>query len=294
MRCKMLAVLGIGLVLGLSGCSGGGVEADLLLESRTSIAEILETEVGGEISENPILQTWQEYLDNHVSIHLAEKVLIIDINNDGINELVCTYGDVTEFAYYHNGTIKRLRSSQNWGEGCLGGGMPFYYNQLTNEIMTRNYHSGYFKHSFYDFIEGDYILSKELIWREMRVAWEEERFSELLWLDEWLEDNDVSFEEFVDDAFGSGYHDRVYQYKIDDDEVSKEEWQDTISEFIDADGCFTLCPCNTELAYVDLKDIGEDSRTYIEKLLNIKMEVKNYGKYYCSYDVWRNYGEPPK
>jgi hypothetical protein len=239
-------------------------EADLEMVVGQAESEVstVEFSVKNSHEEKSASQIWREYLDERIKF--AEKVLVADINYDGINELVWVDKYDTEFAFFNNNAIKVLRSNQNWGDGCPNGGMPFYYNELTDEIMTIDSRSGYCKYGFYAFIGGDYQLSRELVWRELRIPWSESRLAELPWLDEWLEDNNETFEEFVDGALGTGFYDRVNKYTIDGVEVSEEQWQTTIDEFINASGCFTLCPLNTFLSYVDLEDVNGDFYAYIE------------------------------
>jgi len=280
---KLLALfLALAMTVGLAGC---GVETDNgERPSETPSGAVISETEGGVISDSGVEETvavtskaeqpsetvtdaeliyqiWQEYLDKN--LQAAEKFLVTDINNDGKHEVIFVGEFYTKFAYYNNGKIKELGSFQWWGDGCISGGMPLYYNEFDDRIMTMDNHSGYVKYSFYDFIDGDYQLSHELIWEELKVAWTEDKLAEVL---PDLLDN-MSMEDLIKEALGLGYYDRVNQFTVDNIEISEEQWEGIISEFKNMSGSIMLCPCNFDLSFFDLKNMGDNFTVYIEEKL---------------------------
>jgi hypothetical protein len=144
-----------------------------------------------------------------------------------------------------------------------GGGMPLYYNKKTDEFLTFSQASSYKNYSFYEFSHGDYKLKNEYIWREIIDVWDVEKWADFPTIDWWLNDFNLTFEdlkkleeddELLGYAWVIGTFDRVNQYTIDDKEVTEAEWQKTIDDFIAADDTVLLCPDNTDLDFVDVKE----------------------------------------
>ncbi len=271
---RLELLLSILLLLGSVGCNTQDVNTDLateivtnkltsIIENSNSETEQIHNIESLETKSDDIKlknQIWKDYLNEN--IHYTKKALVIDFNKDGEMDLIYIDQLTTTLAYYYNDTIKELSSNQYWGDGCNSGGMPFYYNKLTNKIMTMNYHSGYYIYNFYDYTYNDYQLTHEFIQKELKVAFTEDRLAELPY-----PPDDMSMEELIENALGLGYYDRVNQYTIDDIEVSEEEWQSTIDNFINDSACVTLCPCNTDLSFVNSEDVEGDFTNYIEENL---------------------------
>lgn len=218
---------------------------------------------------------WQEYFDESAAMNWIDKFLFTDINHDGISEMISITDSITVLAYCHNDTIKELRSQHYWG--TIEGGMPFYYNKATGQIMTVTSGSAYDRYSFYDYAEGNYQLMQEFTCIEKIVPWDIDKWAKSPNLDYELEFYDVSYEELknLDDgtlleiAWVIGYYDRVNQYTADDIEITEEQWQKTIDEFKDAPDCITLCTRNADLQFIDIDIEGRITANYLkEKLFN--------------------------
>jgi hypothetical protein len=143
-----------------------------------------------------------------------------------------------------------------------GGGMPLYYNKNTDEFLTLSVASSYKNYSFYEFSDGEYKLKNEHIWREIIEVWDLDKWNEMPNLESYLETTDLTFEdlsklndsELLGHAWVIGTFDRVYQYTIDEKQVTEAEWQKAIDDFINDDDTILLCPDNTDLVFTDVED----------------------------------------
>jgi len=218
---------------------------------------------------NPIAEAPTEankLLGEYMSDNLqhVEKMFIGDINNDGKLEIVWGYKGKTTLIYEHKGLIKEVSSNQFWGEGC-DGGMTFYYNEQTQQILTTAFHSGHIQFNLFDFIDNEYVLSSALIEKRQRIPWSIERLAELTN----YPPEGMSFEEFVEEAYGAGFYDTIYKYTVNEEEIDEEEWRAIIENFRNDPDCILLCPCNEDLLYVTLEDVNGDFTGYIEEKLGL-------------------------
>jgi hypothetical protein len=223
-----------------------------------------ETEYKGKMAYEKYLEFTkkQEYLAEK-SNYDDTKILIDDINNDGIDDIIYINDLSATFVYYHNGEMKEITAEQGWGDGMEGGGMPLYYNKKTDEFLTFSQASSYKNYSFYDFSDGEYKLKNEHIWRELIIPWDVEKWKEAPNLESFLEKDGITFEdlkklnerELLGYAWVIGTFDRVNQYTISDKEVTEAEWQKAVDDFIAADDTVLLCPENTDLDFIKISEI---------------------------------------
>jgi hypothetical protein len=237
-----------------------------------------ETEYKGK----PAYEKYLEFTRNLVLLkHISDnqknidKLMIDDINNDGIVELVHLNSHSKWFTYYSDGEIKTLGSLANWGGNCACGSAPLYYNENTDEIMIRRSYSDYRDICFYEYTDGDYNLTKQYQWGGFTVPLKIDEWYESPDLDLLLQEENLTFEDLKeldeatlhDDAFRIGYWYKMDQYMFEDEIITKAEWDNAISEFKSADGCISLCPLNADLEFVDMRN--EDFSDYVEsKLVN--------------------------
>ncbi|MDR0943716.1 MAG: hypothetical protein LBM41_04200 [Ruminococcus sp.] len=220
-----------------------------------------ETEYKGKMAYEKYLELtkMQEYLDENSSY--AAKILIDDLNNDGISEAILIYSWTTTLAYYFDGEIKEITAEGNWGGFLEGGGAPLYYNKKTDVLLAESTYSKYYNCSFYAFSDGDYKLSHEYTYRDLITPWDVDKWNESKRFDEMLD----SYELTIDDlyelseseiygiAWNEGFFDRRDQYLADEMEVTEAEWRKFINDFENDENTILLCPDNADLDFVDVE-----------------------------------------
>jgi hypothetical protein len=237
-----------------------------------------ETEYKGKMAYEKYLEfTRNQALLNDIYDHQKnyDKMMIDDINNDGIVEIVYVKPDLKIFTYYSNGQITTLESLANVGGNCACGSAPIYYNENTDEIMIRRTFSDYRDICFYEYTDGDYNLTKQYQWGGFTVPLEIDEWYESPALDALLQEENLTFEDLrkLDEeklheyAHMIGYVEKMDQYMFEDEIITEAEWDNAINEFKSADGCISLCPNNTDLDFVDID--SEDFTDYIEGKLTL-------------------------
>jgi hypothetical protein len=210
--------------------------------------------------------------DNQKNI---DKLMIDDINNDGIFELVHVDSISKWFTYYSDGQVKTLGSLANWGGECSCGSAPIYYNKNTDEIMIRRTYSDYRDICFYQYTDGDYNLIKQYQWAGFIVPLAIDEWYESPALDALLQEENLTFEDLrkLDEeklyeyAHTIGYVEKMDQYIFEGEIITQAEWDNAIKEFKSADDCISLCPDNTDLDFVSIR--SADFSDYVEsKLFN--------------------------
>jgi hypothetical protein len=235
-----------------------------------------ETEYKGKMAYEKYIEfTRNQALLNDIYDHRKnyDKLLIDDINNDGIVEIVYAKPDLKIFTYYSNGQIKTLESLANVGGNCVCGSAPIYYNKKTDEIMIRRTYSDYRDICFYQYTDGDYNLIKQYQWGGFTGPLAIDEWYESPALDSLLQEENLTFDDLkkLDEdklyeyAHMIGYVEKMDQYMFEDEIITEAEWENAINEFKSADGCISLCPYNTDLDFVDMQ--SEDFSDYVEKEL---------------------------
>jgi uncharacterized protein YceK len=237
-----------------------------------------ETEYKGKIAHEKYLeytrnQAFRELItDNQKNI---DKLMIDDINNDGMVELVFVNYHSKQFSYYSDGEIITLDSLANVGGNCACGSAPLYYNENTDEIMIRRSYSDYRDICFYEYKDGDYSLTKQYKWGGFTFPLGIDEWYESPDLDALLKEENLTFEELkkldeakLDDyAYSLGYTWKMDQYMFEDEIITEAEWDNAINEFKSADGCISLCPDNPDLEFIEMQSEGFSD--YVEgKLFN--------------------------
>jgi hypothetical protein len=237
-----------------------------------------ETEYKGKMAYEKYLEfTRNQALLKHITDNqkIIDKLMIDDINNDGIVELVYVKPDLKILTYYSDGEIKTLESLTNVGGNCACGSAPLYYNKNTDEIMIRRTYFDYRDICFYEYIDGDYNLTKQYQWGGFTIPLAIDEWYESAALDSLLQEENLTFEDLkkLDEAklheyaYRLDYTWKMDQYMFEDEIITKADWDNAINEFKSADGCISLCPYNTDLDFVDIR--SEDFSDYVEnKLFN--------------------------
>ena len=183
-----------------------------------------------------------EYMS--ANLQFVEKMFIDDINNDGELEIIFIIAHKSTLLYYYDNSIKELTSFMRWGEAHGCGGFPLYQNKTTGQVMAVDISSQLYYYRFYDFVDGDYLISPE--------------FEFKFWV-EWNPDpRNEDFPPWRSD-----------KYSVNGEEVSEEQYYDSIISLINNPDWILLCPCNEDLPYVTLEDVNGDFTGYIEEKLGL-------------------------